>query len=394
MRLMDRYLGVVACWLLTGHRHTVGRLLGRGQVQPPQAILLIKLWGLGSVLLTGPVQRALKQAYPQAKLIFLTFAQNRWAAEALGLADEVWTIGTRGLLGALSDLSTVLRRCRREHVDLALDLEFFSRLPAVLTYLSGAPRRLGYWARGKSCGDLFTDRCAYNPYRHVTEIFGALAELAGAPCDAATPVAPRVEAADLASVRDKLRAAGLADDAAFVVLSPNVSDFGAELRRWPQERWAELADRLRSEAGLPCVMVGAPSDVAYVDGIAALCAPATGVHSLAGQTSMGELAAVLSLAGALAACDSGPVALAACLDTPTVALFSTETPVLYGPRGPHHRVIYKGLYCSPCLSVFNDKVVDFTCDNRCMQDITVSEVLAAVREIARIPGRPEPAERR
>ncbi len=385
MRLVDRFLGVLACWLLTAHRRTVGRLFRRRPADPPRAILLIKLWGIGSVLLTGPVQRALKEAFPNARLLFLTFAPNRWAAEALGFADEVWTIRTNGLGAALADLAAFRRGCRRERVDLCLDLEFFSRLPVVLTYLSGAPRRIGFFARGISAGDLFTDRCNFNAYRHITESFCALAEKAGARCEPDLPVAPRVETADLEAVQGKLAERRLSAGQPFVALSPNVSDLGAVLRRWPEDRWTELANRLSSELGLASVFVGAPSDVGYVERIVERCASGTRVCSLAGQTTLGELAAVISLASALVACASGPVPLAECLGTPTAALFGTETPVLYGLRGEQHRNLYKAPYCSPCLSVYNEKIVDFSCDNRCMRDITVDEVLAAVRDIIRTP---------
>lgn len=384
LRWADRYLGILACWLLTWHRRTLGRLLARRSADPPRALLVIKLLGLGSVLLTGPVLRGLKTAFPDARLFYLTFAENRWAAEALGLADEVWTVSSRGLGRLLKDYLAFRRNCRRERIDVCLDLEFFSRLPAVLTYLSGAPRRVGFWERALSSGDLFTARGKYNPYRHVTENFCSLAEQVGAPCAPAELVTPRLGDADLAAARAKLSDCGLGPDEPFVVLSPNVSDLGAELRRWPQDRWAKLADRLWQE-GLPTVVIGAPSDVAYVDEILAQCAPETRVRSLAGQTTLGEAAAVISLAGALAACDSGPVALAECLGTPVAVLFSTETPVIFGPRGPQSRVLYKGLYCSPCLSVYNEKIVDFVCDNRCMLDITVDEVLQAVVDVVRRP---------
>ncbi|MEI6501880.1 MAG: glycosyltransferase family 9 protein, partial [Armatimonadota bacterium] len=205
----------------------------------------------------------------------------------------------------------------------------------------------------------------------------------GAPCDPGTPVVPRVTPEELAAAHALLAECGLPEGAAFVALSPNVSDLGAELRRWPPERWSELADRLWSEVGLPSVFVGAPSDVEYVATILNRCATDTRAHSLAGRTSLGELAALVSLAGAVVACASGPVPLAECLGTPTVALFGTETPVLYGLRGEQHRTLYTRPYCSPCLSVFNEKKVDFTCDHRCMAEITVGEVLQAVGEIVR-----------
>jgi ADP-heptose:LPS heptosyltransferase len=67
--------------------------------------------------------------------------------------------------------------------------------------------------------------------------------------------------------------------------------------------------------------------------------------------------------------------------TPTVAIFGPETPTLFGPRGPQHRIVYKNLACSPCLNVFNGRSVKCRfATTHCVADISVSEVLTVVRE--------------
>ncbi|MFP5501037.1 MAG: glycosyltransferase family 9 protein, partial [Candidatus Sericytochromatia bacterium] len=77
--------------------------------------------------------------------------------------------------------------------------------------------------------------------------------------------------------------------------------------------------------------------------------------------------------------DTGPLHLACAIGTPTVAIFGPETPVLFGPRGPKHRVVYKNLACSPCLNVYNGRSVKCRFATPLCVEISVSEVLTAVR---------------
>jgi len=78
--------------------------------------------------------------------------------------------------------------------------------------------------------------------------------------------------------------------------------------------------------------------------------------------------------------DSGPLHIAAALGLPTLSLFGPETPVLYGPKGGNPLIFYKGLYCSPCLSVFNAKTAPCSGQNICMQSISAGKVLEAMRQ--------------
>ncbi|MDB5102228.1 MAG: putative ADP-heptose--lipopolysaccharide heptosyltransferase, partial [Cyanobacteria bacterium RYN_339] len=76
--------------------------------------------------------------------------------------------------------------------------------------------------------------------------------------------------------------------------------------------------------------------------------------------------------------DTGPLHLACAVGTPTIAIFGPESPLLFGPRGSQHRVISRGLACSPCLNIYNGRTV--TCRfavTRCVAEIGVDEVLAA-----------------
>ena len=108
----------------------------------------------------------------------------------------------------------------------------------------------------------------------------------------------------------------------------------------------------------------------------------TSAASVAGKTSLKQLAGLLRKARLLISNDSGPVHLAVAVGTPVVALFGPTDPIRTGPyitsmgRNPiTHTVIRKPVECSPCLSRW--------CrvgDHRCMMQIEVDEVFEAVKK--------------
>ncbi len=116
----------------------------------------------------------------------------------------------------------------------------------------------------------------------------------------------------------------------------------APARRWPKERWAEVARAERS-SGREVIITGTTEEM----GLASEVARMAGLDEravLAGQTDLLQLAALLAAAGRAACGDTGVAHLATALRTPSVVLFGPESPAEWGPppgRG-RHRVLWKG----------------------------------------------------
>ena len=94
-----------------------------------------------------------------------------------------------------------------------------------------------------------------------------------------------------------------------------------------------------------------------------------------GQTTLSRLMNELSRCRALLTNDTGTMHLAAHLGVPTIALFGSTEPALTGPVGEGHTVIRHHVECSPCF--LRECPIDF----RCMERITVSEVVDAVERV-------------
>lgn len=397
---VDQWVGVPLCALayaLNAPRRLLTRWLAR-PARPAQRILVMKFLGIGSMILATPMLRRLREAHPDATITFLTLRGHADVVGRLPFVDEVIEVphGTLGRL--LTSVPRLLLELRRRRFDLAIDLEFYSRLSALIAWGSGARRRIGFYVRGRWRGSLLTDTVFFNTRLPYGEAVRALLR----PLDVDGDVDERLEPPQLTD--DEAEAAwrrlvtlGVPQDGAVVVVNVNASDLCVE-RRWPADRFAQLVERFASEVAHVdrLVFIGAPSETEVVRAVLDQVDDEERPRclDLSGRTTVAELTVLLGRAALVVTNDSGPLHLAASLDVPTASLFGPESPMLYGPVGDNHLIFYAGHWCSPCLSVYNAKIAWCEGDNVCMQSISVDEVVRRLGVFARervglAPPRPE-----
>ncbi|HZM01061.1 MAG TPA: glycosyltransferase family 9 protein, partial [Planctomycetota bacterium] len=165
---LDLLVGLPLCTLAFLLTLPLRLLLRRAPPPPPdprrvRRILVIKFLGLGSVLLATPLLRRLKAAYPGARITFLTFAANAELVRRLECVDEVCVVPRGRVRALLACVPGLVLRLRSARYDLAFDLEFYSRLSNLLSWASGAERRVGFFVRARWRGSLLTDPVYFNP---------------------------------------------------------------------------------------------------------------------------------------------------------------------------------------------------------------------------------------
>jgi heptosyltransferase-2 len=114
-------------------------------------------------------------------------------------------------------------------------------------------------------------------------------------------------------------------------------------KRWPEERFAELARRLLREGFVPVLLWG-PGE----EGVVARIHGAVPGAKVAPPTNLVELAAFLGHLAAVVTVDSGLKHLAVCRRVPTVTLFGPTDPREWHIGGERDRVLWRGVSCSPC----------------------------------------------
>ena len=355
-------------------------------------ILLVRLRQIGDVVFTTPAIHALRQRFPDAHLSYVV--EPAAAPIVLNnphLNQVIVAPRARGVRGLLGDLA-LGRRLRAERYDLAIDFHGGPRA-SLLTWLSGAPERLGYDVVGR--GWMYTRRIArpraLRPRHSVENQWDLLAPLGVAPADrSAFPMEMPADAAAAAEVVGRLARAGVADGDRLLVIHVSA---GNPFRRWSAAHFVELVVSLA--AGDPARRVIVTSGPSERDAAARVIADARarlGVaragHVLScGEFSLDELRALLDRASLYIGGDSGPLHVAATTGVPIVGLYGPTLPVRSAPWRADtwitESVDAGELPCRPC-----DQRVCEPGDFRCLTSIQPAQVCdAAERALAGRPSR-------
>ena len=378
MKWIDRWFGLLACGLL----RVLSFIIPRSKPKQIERILVIKFWGMGSLILSLPVFKALRSIYPEAKIGFATLSRNQDFLELLKISDyEIYLKLSSGIFSQFGQILLFFFNLRRFSPEVVIDLEYLTRFSALASYFSGAGIRVGFHSWDVWRGNLHNIKVSFNPYWHISENFLNLVQkLVGREFPMKFDFTLAKNQSALERLRDKLRQEGFGDKKPLIVINPNASTIALE-RRWPMENFVKLIELIVNEdLGYP-VLIGSIEERGFVEEICSKIKNRSQILNLAGKLKLDELIELIRGSELLITNDSGPLHLAGLLGTKTVSFFGPETPVLFGPIGRGHQVLFKGIDCSPCISVYNAKTV--RCIRgipECLSQITPEEALLAVKE--------------
>ncbi|SEH54600.1 MULTISPECIES: glycosyltransferase family 9 protein [unclassified Leifsonia] len=312
-----------------------------GRIDGVERIAVLRGGGLGDLLFAFPALSSLAAAYPRARITLLgTPAHAALLGSRPGPVDEVAVLPrVRGVYlpeGEAEDpagADEFVREMREKRFDLALQLHGGGRNSNPFLLRLGARVTAGLCTPDAARLDRVLP---YEYYQHEWMRALEVAGLVGAP-----PVAlePRIHV----TPREREEALRWAPPpgVSLVVVHPGATD---PRRRWPAERFAEVAARL-VDAGARVVVVGDSSDVLLGERIvrlardAARAAAGEQLRSLAGRLTLSGLVGLLSAADAFLGNDSGPRHLAQAVGCPTVSVFWAGNVINAGPLGrAEHRI--------------------------------------------------------
>jgi heptosyltransferase-2 len=326
--------------------------------------LVIQTAFLGDVVLTTPLLAALAARHGPVDVVTTPIAApllethpavRRVIAYDKRRADRGW--------GGLRRLAQRLRAERYAHAYLP----HRSLRSAAVAVLARIPSRIGF-SGGWSF--LYTEARPKPREGHESD---RLLTLADEP-PGAYPPQLRPTAEDEQAARDLLAAGRIRDGESFLAIAPG-SIWGS--KRWPYYR--ELAARLA--AGTAIVVVGGSDDVTLGDEIVRAVGPSgRPAVNACGKLTLRQSAALIGRAAGLVTNDSAPLHLATAMGTPIVALFGpTATAFGFGPLRPGDVALSVDLLCRPCSS-HGPRQCPLE-HHRCMRDLHVEAVLAAIEEI-------------
>jgi heptosyltransferase-3 len=341
------------------------------QLPPHPRVLVVALRRLGDVLLTTPLIRSVKRAFPAATIDALVFA------------------GTEGILAGNPDLAGVIAIPQRPSAgeNLSLLRRLTKRYHVALSTQTGDRPTALAWAAGRySAGPIEADgfsatvkRLAlsrsYATDRHQHRVLDVLrlAELIG------IPARPEI----VCPSGDVRRSLIPTQPYAVVHAAPMY-----RYKRWTSDGWRMLAAALH-ERGLATVVSGASGDGGYLDDVWREC----DVTRRDGKLEWPELAAMIGAARVYVGPDTAITHLAAATGTPTVALYGPTDPRVWGPwpvggldrpwdaagtiqnRG-NVWLVQNPLPCLPCQQEGCERRLDSY--SLCLDGLLVTQVMSAV----------------
>jgi ADP-heptose:LPS heptosyltransferase len=255
-----------------------------------------------------------------------------------------------------------------------------------LTWLSGAPDRIGYDVAGRGWIGAPDRAARLRPRHSVENQWDLLAPLGVAPADrSAFPMEMAPDAAAVAEVAGRLSRAGVAGGDRLVVIHVSA---GNPFRRWPAAHFVDLVVSLASgDPARRVVVTSGPSEGDAAGGVIAAARarldPARADRVLScGEFSLAELRALLDRASLYIGGDRGPLHVAATTGVPIVGLYGPTLPVRSAPWRAGtwitESVDAGELPCRPC-----DQRVCEPGDFRCLTSIAPARVFeAAERALA------------
>jgi len=291
------------------------------QSNRPSSILVVITRRIGDVLLTTPVIRALRHAWPEARIDAVVFAGTGGVLESNPDLNEIITVSQRP---TISQHFNFIRRIWCSY-DLAVSMMPSDR-PTLYAYMAGK-QRIGLISAGSKHWwkrVLLSKYALFNNIdTHSVLMNLALVDLLGVP--RCYQVAADWKKENVETVRMVLPFDP--ESHSFVVL--HMYPMYA-YKSWRREAWIEVAEWLHSQS-MKIVLTGGKDkeEIAYINKLMGLLPDET--VDVTGKLNLASVAYLLSKASAYVGPDTVVTHLAAATGTPTVALFGPSNPVKWGP---------------------------------------------------------------
>lgn len=346
------------------------------KMHDPENILIIKLSAIGDVVHSLPLLEVIRKNFTQSKIDWLVEEDASQIIVGHPYLDHVivslrnsWQkrlLKGNGRSLVIQELISFLKELRGTEYDLIIDLQGLFK-SGILTALSKGKRKIGM-SGSREGGRLFlNERPVPVDYeQHAVDRYLKVADYLDCKAVKWKGKIPIFESDK--KLVNELLGTEVAQERPIVAINPMAK---WKTKLWEPERFAVLADRLKDELSCEIMFTGSKGDQAIVEDI--LGKMKIRSLSLAGRTSLKELAYLYTNCRAFVTTDTGPMHIAAAMGCPVIALFGPTAPWRTGPYGQGHKIVREEIDCSPC---FKKRCGHMSC----MKKITVDRVFDAVRE--------------
>jgi len=351
--------------------------------------LIINTFGIGDVLFSTPLIRNLRENYPQAEIFYLCNKKTAPILKEHLLLKKIFIYERDEFVKAqkqsfwtwLRRFLSFINEIRAERIDVAIDLSLNTQY-GFFAWLAGIKKRYGLdyknrcWFLNKKIPvDGYNDKHVVDYYLDVLKLLGAEVKTHGLEIYA--------DPASRDWVEEFIKRGGFAFKKRIIGIAPCGGDaFGkdAGIKRWPAGKFSLLVDRLIAEFDAVIFIFAGPREKADVETILNRTASKSGVYEFT-DASLAQTVALVDKCSLFIGNDTGPLRFADALNKKIVALFGPVDEKVYGPypNDPGRvSVIKRNMPCRPCYRKF--RLAPCLNEHRCMSEITVDEVVQAVRK--------------
>ncbi len=363
-------------------------ILKRNAVQVFKKVLIINPFGLGDILFTAPVIKAIKDKYPD---VLIGYWCNQRVEPVISANPKIYKVFalSRGdirklyqesfLSGFWNSLKLALS-LKKEHFDICFDFSLEHRY-SLFSKIIGIKRRIGFNYQGR--GRFLTDKIDITGYdqKHVVEYYLDLLRFLNIePKDKSlelfVPIDAEIKARNILSV-------GKVEEGDLIIgIAPGAGGSwgkNAGYKHWPALKFAQVAERLAAEFKAKIVLIGDDTERAIADVI--VNAMRNKPIDLVGKVSLEILPGLIKTFNLFITNDGGPMHMAVALGVKTVSIFGPVDDLIYGayPANKDHLVVKSNIGCRPCYQNFRLPVCEN--DGECLKSVSVEDVFAAAAKL-------------
>lgn len=325
-------------------------------------ILVVKLRGIGDVILSTVVIDNLRADFPNAQIDYLVEYPSYSCLYGLKELDQVLIFDRYNFWKKVS----IIRKIRKSNYDLVIDF-FTNPSTAIVTFLSGAKYRVGFPYRGRTYAyNLFgpSERGKY----HAAQLHLETLKLLGLKSDLANLHFNISQKA--LDVAEKYFKRNFSENDLVIGICPTG---GWASKKCDPEKFAEIAEAVQTKFNAKILILWGNSDEDDAKKIHSLLKEKS---FLAPNTSIQEMAAMISRCSILIANDSGPMHISTAVGTPVLSIHGPTSPRLQGPFGAKHEWLnLSELDCIECNLLVCPK------NHECFRDLPIERVLSKVESL-------------
>lgn len=337
-----------------------------------QRILIVRTDRIGDVLLSTPVIKAVRQAYPNAHIAMMVSPYAKEIVEGNPYLNEVIIYDKSKAHKSWWHSAKFSQFLKKKKFDLAIILHPTNRSHLV-TFFSGIPVRIGY---NRKMGFLLTHKLEHTKQegkKHERDYSLDVARSFGIDTQDVALFMPVKKESD--EYIDKiLKEHGIKKEDKLAAIHPAAS---CPSKIWPAKSFAKVADRLVEKYGFKVVLIASGKDVNIAKEVTSSMRQS--VINLSGKTTVSQLASLLKRCLIFISNDSGPVHISSAVGTPVISIFGRNqaglSPLRWGPVGIKDKFLHKEVGCVVCLAHNCDKGF------KCLEAISPEEVMEVVEDI-------------